>query len=372
MTRVCHLITGLRRDGAQLFLLRLLRELDPDRFQSLVISMSGEGDLGDEIREVAALETLEMTRAGGLLTSGGRLRRIVAKWEPDAVMTWLVHANVFGTLVLGRTIPSVWNIRNTPDPTRSLSQFHRLLRRAERRLSPRPQKIVFNSVAGLSEYERLGYSVGRARVIPNGVDVEAIREVTPDERAEARRRFELSADALVVGRAARYHPKKDFGTFLEAAAELAPSFPAARYLLAGEGVDEANAELRSLIEGLGLGSRVTLLGSLNEMRPFFAACDLVVSSSAWGEGFPNVIAEAMAHGVPCIATDVGDSALLLDDPARIVQPESAPALARATETLLTRPTNALASLGERDRAIIYRSYALPGSVRRYEQLLGAD
>src|SRR5262249_12643237 len=184
--------------------------------------------------------------------------------------------------------------------------------------SRRPSLVICNSHAGRAAHERIGYEPRDWRVIPNGLDTDMFR---PSDQAKVslRRRFALAEGTKTVGILARYHPMKDHETFLRTAAAVCRERRDVHFLAAGRGV-AGNASLLSAIDRLGLTGRVTL--AMEERKPaeFLAGLDVAVLSSAYGEGFPNVVVEAMACGVPCVVTDVGDAARIVEGCGFVARP----------------------------------------------------
>ncbi len=166
----------------------------------------------------------------------------------------------------------------------------------------------------------------------------------------------------VIGMVARVDPQKDHASFLAAAAELVAKRPDVRVLLVGRGT-------RELPLPEALRAATVAVGERADVPRLMRALDLLVSASAYGEGFPNVIGEAMASGVACVATDVGDSALVIGDTGRIVSPRDAPALAAAIDGLLDLPREDLGSLGRRARARIDTHFSLKACQQRYADLI---
>ncbi len=196
------------------------------------------------------------------------------------------------------------------------------------------------------------------------------------EKAFHRIRDELKipADALVVGHVARYHPVKGHRLMLCAAASLVNRMPGVHFLFCGRGVEAEKEELSSLVPP-GLSNNFHLLGLRSDVSALLSAMDVFVSSS-FGEGFSNVLGEAMATAVPCVATDVGDSAMIVSDTGVVVPPRDESALAAGIEKLLHIPVSGRRGLGERARSRIVNNYALETIVDRYsslyEKLLAAE
>ena len=367
--RVCHLITALDVGGAELMLARLVERMDRARFPSTVTSLAAPGPVADRIRAAGVeVTTLDMRRGrpapSALLRLAGRLRAL----RPDVLQTWLYHADLLG-LAAGRLagVPRIlWNVRNSNMRMERYGFLSRRTLDACRLASRHPDGIVVNSRAGYEAHRRIGY---RPRVwyhIPNGIDTALFR---PDAaaRARVRRALGVPPDAPLIGFAARVDPMKDHDTFLRAAALLVRRRPAARFLLAGEGT-QPGGRLDDPVRRAGLGGGLLRLGARADMAAVTAALDVATAASRFGEGFPNVVAEALACGVPCVVTDVGDGAEIVGGAGVVVPPENPERLAAAWADLIDRGPAARRELGSAGRARIAGSYSLARAVRRYERL----
>ncbi len=373
--RVAHVITGLELGGAEMMLFKLLSTMDRAVFEPLVISLIPPGPMGPRIGALGVrVETLDLRR--GLPTAGAvvRLVRLLRAFRPDLIQTWMYHADLLGGLVLplvraGSGRPRlVWNIRQSDLDPRQTRRATRIVARLNAGLSRlAPDRILCCSERAREVHLALGYRHGILSVIPNGFELERFR---PDAQARVTLRDALAipAETPLVGLVARFDPQKDLPTFLRAAAVVRAARPDCRFLLCGPGMDAANPQLMGWMADARLGDAVSLLGPRADTPHVFAALDLLVSASAYGEGFPNVIGEAMACAVPCVVTDVGDSALIVGETGRTVPPRDPPALAAAIGSLLAEGPDALADRGRVARARIAAHYALPLIAARYADL----
>lgn len=364
MPTIVHLITGLEIGGAERMLAHLATRTDRDRFPTTVVSMTGAGKIGPVLAEAGiAVESLGMRR--GVAHPGGlaRLLKILRRRRPQVLQTWLYHADFLGLIArwLGHAPGLLWNIRCSESVDGSA------VRRVLSRFSPMPDAVVVNSLAGQRYHQSLGYRPKRWEHIPNGIDTSELR---PDEEARYRLRGALGIEegTIAIGLPARYHPMKDHATFLAAAARLSQRRPEVLFLLVGTGIEPANRELARAIAGHGLRDRVRLLGECGAMSAVYPALDLATLSSAFGEGWPNVIGEAMACGVPCVATDSGDSAEIIGDSGVVVPPRDPPALAAAWEQVAALGPEGRRSLGAKARERVVRNYDLAAIIGRYEAL----
>jgi glycosyltransferase involved in cell wall biosynthesis len=223
-----------------------------------------------------------------------------------------------------------------------------------------------NSETARSNHIRMGYSDENIQVIYNGIDVSEFKP-NKDAREKIRRELEIDEDELLVGMAARFNPQKDHLNFIRAARIINDRNPDVRFILCGRGVDGNNKQITTWIDENGLKDKISLLGEKRNLASLYNAWDINVLSSC-GESFPNVIAEAMSCGVPCAATDVGDSAMIIGDTGMVVPPGDSASLAGAVLKLL-KNEKLRQSLGKKARERIIDLFSLQNISEQYEKLL---
>jgi glycosyltransferase involved in cell wall biosynthesis len=365
--KVCHLITDLEAGGAERNLVNVVTHADNTRISSEVISLLDPGIMAAELKDAGVPVTSLGMRRGrpslnGLVSLVGHLRRTT----PTILLTWLYHADLLGYLA-SRFTPStrlVWNLRCS-DIARAPDQrplWH--LVRTLALLSSRPDVVVVNSVRGQHFHQEIGYRPKQWMHVANGVDTDRFRP-KPAERAGLRARLGLPAEGHVIGLVARLHPMKDHETFLRAAALFAQQDKDARFVLCGSGCGPDSETMRPLIESLGLSGRVKLLGERTDLDDIYPVFDLLAQSSAYGEGLPNVLIEAMSCGVPCVATDVGDSRKVIGETGIVLPPRDPQALARGWEAFFAEQPR---TLSERARLRILEHYSISRASIDYEAL----
>lgn len=353
-----------------MMLVKLLSGIDRSRFESSVISLSSEPGLAEPIRETGAgLEMLDirpsLSHAASALSG---VTRALRRAKPDLVQTWLYHADLVGGVAaryLG--LPVVWNVRTgTLDPGSVSRRTSAIVRGCAWTSRYVPRVIVSCSRAAVGVHRKLGYA-DKFRVIPNGFDLETF---TPDASARRAVRSELGVDdsTPVIGMVARFHAQKDYPNLLAAAGQLVRTHPHVRFVLCGLGLDAANTHLASLLRANGVENHVILTGLRRDIPRLLNGFDLHTLSSSFGEGFPNAVCEAMATGVPCVVTDVGDSSLIVADTGITVPPRDPSSLAHGWRSLLDLPRQELAGLGTRARQRIASEFSLAAVVTQYESL----
>jgi len=350
---------------------QLLARGDRTRLDQRVISLGGLGALGSDLRAGGiVVDALDMRRGPAGAIDAARLTGWLRRNKPDLVQTWLYHADLIGGLAtrLAGCHHLMWNIRHTDLRPGSDKRSTILVARACAAVSGwLPERIVCNSETALQTHVALGYPRDKFVVIPNGIDA---ARFCPDPKAYAavRRELGVAAETPLIGLVGRFHPQKDHRGFLRAAALLAGRHEGLRFLLCGENVTPDNARLNEWIVEHGLGDRVHLLGVRQDMPRLTAALDVATSSSSHGEAFGNVIVEAMACGVPCVVTDVGDSRSIVGASGRVVAPGAPEALALAWADLLATQFEERAALGATARKRVIERYAIKGVVERYQAL----
>jgi glycosyltransferase involved in cell wall biosynthesis len=366
--RVMHVISGLNQGGAEAMLVRLLRGLDGTAFSQSVVSLTGRGVYGDEV-EACGIPLLTLGMTGFTTAPAGvlALRRAVREQQPDIVQTWLYHADLFGLIAarLGGDAAVAWNVRCSALEPGDVPRSTRWLTHILARLSARPEAVLFNSTAGREAHRLLGYRPRRSEVIPNGFDLDERR---PDAARRADFRDEIGVDesAFVIGMIARAHRMKDQSTFLAAASRLKGMRRGVRFVMVGLDHDWNNRSLVADIDQYGLRDRIHLLGLRQDVPRIMCGLDCLVSTST-SEGFPNVIGEAMACGVPCVSTDAGDSRLIVGDTGWIVPIGDIAGVVGGVSQLMDASHAERQARGERCRRRIIDHFELGQIAGRYAE-----
>ncbi len=295
-----------------------------------------------------------------------RLFRLLKRDRPDVVSTWMYHADVFGGLAARMAgIPVVWGIRNSTLGTSTKFTTSAVVWLAARLSKSVPSRIISCSEEARVVHQQLGYVSDRFRVIPNGFDLGRFSP-SVDARKRVRDELGLGTDALLVGLVARFDPQKNHFGFLAAARRVHEQIASAHFLMAGTGVEPDNVALVRAIDANGLRGAVSLLGRRDDMPQLMASLDVLVSSSSFGEAFPNVLGEAMACEVPCVTTDVGDSSMIVSNTGIVVAPDDVASLAGAVLRLLSMPFDERRKLGQYGRRRIETEFSIQSVVARYE------
>ena len=304
-------------------------------------------------------------RLSRVLEAPRRLAALVEERRPDVVYSANYEPNALAWrgLVRGRT-PVVWGIRGSDQ---ELPFVGRTAARYGRRVAPRVAGAVFNSRAGRDWHLAQGWALAATEVVPNGLDVQRFRP-DPGARRSFREELGLPVDAFVIVLVGRLVEVKDHGLFLAAAAELGSALPDARFVCVGGGRPVDLQRVEGLVRESGLGPRVVLAGDRPDVERAFAAAD-VAACTSHSEGFPNVLGEAMATGLPCVSTDVGDAAWILGDTGRVARDREPRTVAGHWRELHDLGEDGRRSLGAAARRRVVETFSREACARATEDAL---
>lgn len=359
MIQVAICITNLDVGGAETVLLDLLR-LRPDDIEVKVYSLISGGALVGEI-EALGVPVVGLGMRRGIPSIPGLLR-LMREWRrrpPDVVHTWLYHADLVGGLAarLAGIRNVVWHLHNTDLTPGRVRLMTRLVVRACALLSRSiPARVVCCAEVVRTVHIARGYPAGKMIVEPNGVDVERFRPSTGD-RLAVRAELDVPADVPLIGMVARDDPQKGHAVLFDAIRLIQESGRAVRFVLVGRGIDSSNLALAELQRSLAEPATVSMLGERRDVPRLLAALDIVTSSSL-GEALPVSLLEAMACGVPCVFTDVGDSRVVLSDTGFVVAPGDPGSLAAGWARMLDLDGTERLRYGARARERVIANYTI--------------
>lgn len=353
-----------------MMLYRLLQAPELQHFTHEVVSLTDLGVMAERLQQLGIKpQALRMSRLPNPMKVF-RLARLIMAMRPAVVQTWMYHANLLGGIaakIAGDT-RIVWAIHSSRLDPASAPRSTLCTVALGARLSHRiPDRIVAVSRTSRDHHVDAGYDPGKFVVLPNGFDLEQFQ---PDLawRREVRKELDVHQATVLIGLVARMDHVKDHLNFVKAAALLAKRQPHVRFLLCGEGITLANQPLVRAIVEAGMLSRFLLLGRRDDVPRIMNTLDIGTLCSESGEAFPLVIGEAMACGVPCVVTDLGDCAYLVGETGRLVPPRNSEALAQAWEQLVLLGPEGRRHLGLQARQRIEAHFSLPRIAADYASL----
>ena len=325
---IFFLVRSLELGGAERQLVELAVGLHERKENVCVGVFYRRGPLIAELED-SGVKLVDLKKKGRWDVVGFLVRamRAMRRSRPDVVYCMLGGANIVGaaTRLFVPKSKLVWSIRSSNMKLNKYDWLHSVSYFVERSISRMPDLIIANSSSGRDFAVANGFPSQKIQIVPNGIDTERFQS-DGELRTEQRRLWSLHNEDIAVGVLARLDPMKGQETFVRAAMTAVRQRPQLRFLCIGEGPERRRLEL--LVEELGIASKVIFTGTANPVAAL-NALDIVCSSSAFGEGFSNSVAEAMSCGRPCIVTNVGDSAIIVGNCGKIVPPTNPQALAAA-------------------------------------------
>lgn len=335
--KILHLITDLKDGGAEAVLYRLIKCDTQNSHKVICLGNGGKYvSLLEELNAEVEIINLKSIPVG--LCRLLKLRKNIKGFAPDIIQGWMYHGNFFTGLygLIFKDVKIYWGIHHTnlikgidPWTTHFVSWCCA-------KLSHIPNKIICCGDRSRDIHKEYGYSSAKLLVIPNGYDTSKF-SFDLNSYHEMREKFNLPNDTFVLGSVGRYAPQKDHENLLVALSIIKKNATIPfKCLLIGSGLDSRNEEICKRIIELDLKDDILLLGQVDYIEKVMCTLDVHVTSSAFGEAFPNVICEAMLCETVCISTDVGDAEFIISDMGYIVPPsnpiELSMAISKAYET----------------------------------------
>lgn len=366
---ILHVITGLGVGGAERSLHALLSSGLNHSYEHHVVSLTGEGHYGKLLRAAGiGVYALEMEHTWSAPREMVKLLAMIRRLEPDLIQGWMYHGNLAASVAcaIARVRPKlIWSIRTALNDLSVHKRRTQAVIRLGAAASGNPHAIVYNSAAGRQHHELMGYKAANGLVIPNGFD---LNKWKPDAivRERVRDRLGIPATATVVGFVGRFNPVKDIPNFYTALRLSMERNRELHCIVLGRHTDARNPEVACYIRHLP-PQRVHFLGQQKDPENIIPSFDFLCLSSV-AEGFPNVVGETMACGIPCVVTDVGDAALVVGETGMIVPARNSEALSQAIDRMTAFPSQEREALGRAARVRISEKYALSITTDRYNDL----
>lgn len=371
--RVAFLARSLEATGgAEQQLAHIALGLDSRQFDCRVYCFYETGELCHHLRAGGIkIESLHKSSRWDLFRPSSQLHRKLREFRPHVLHSFLGPPNVLAAL-LKPFFPGmrvVWGVRASDMRLENYDWTRRATFRAEVLLSRIPDIIVANAEAGRRHVTAAGFPERRVSVVHNGIDTQRFRSM-PGMRAAIRNELGLKSDAPIIGMIARIDPQKDHDTFLQAARLAVTRKPDLQFLCIGGGDPALMDRLTNLTNLLGLNRNVHWIGERKDIPELINSFDLLTLTSAYGEGFPNAVGEAMACGCPCVVTDVGDCAAIVGNTGFVAERGDAKALSQYWLDYFALPDTRRQEIGRNARQRIETQYSLAAMVKQSEHLYG--
>jgi glycosyltransferase involved in cell wall biosynthesis len=371
---IAVVITGLGVGGAETFLTRLIEQLRCTYRFEVISLLPVSGQIAERLTTLGVeVHSLEMKRGIPSAKAVGRLVGLFRQIKPDLVHTWMYHANIVGGLATKKygSIPVIWCIRHSSLSWRLNKKTTVFTAWLGAILSHFiPSQIVYCAEAARRSHEAAGYANSKTVVIPNGIETTLFQK-DPIVRSRARAQLGVGSEEIVVGTIGRLDPLKGQELFVRASAEVAKARPNVTFVMAGAGIETVGGPVEAWVKVHQIAERVILLGQQPDVPTLLNGIDIYVSPST-SEGFPNVIAEAMATSLAVAATDAGDSAVILGESGYVSPVDDAPALAANVCRIIDMSPADRSALGAKLRIRIEREFDIAVVAQRFSEVFLAS
>ena len=367
--KIVHVISGLNTGGAEMMLFKTLSVCDLPKRNILVVSLGGKGTMGSRIERLGVeVVELNLSRKSPVTISFFKKIIYIKKFKPDIFQGWMYHANIvaFFYALLFRKTRLFYGIRHSLYSVRNEKFLTRVAIYLCKVTSGYCQTVVYNSRKSMLQHVEYGFSVDNQEVIPNGFDVSVFSPSRfTSDRYKIKSTLNIPNDAVVIGVVARYHPMKGYENIFSAIIKVLKKYPDIHIVAIGKEV--TNHRFDYMIDD-EFKEKFHLLGESSEIPTFMSIFDIAVNGSLWGEAFSNAICEAMAMGIPCVVTDIGDSKYIVENCGVVVPPHDVQSLASGILKLLSMSKNERKLLGLNGRTRIVKNFSLDELMKRNEVL----
>jgi len=365
-TKVLHLITCLDSGGAEKILFDFATHSNHEKYEHSVVSLRDLGYYGPLLVE-KGLKVYSLSMKKKAPFQLWELWKILSLEKPNIIHSWLYHANfltIFTYIIGYRNI--IWSIHNTLLPWKTASKLSIILNRISALFSFIPKKIVFCGKKAKEVHLSIGYKKKSSVVIYNGYDLIKFNPHC-EKKPALLEQLSLKKDRIIIGSVGRFDPAKDHQNLLKALGIVKSNQIDFTLLLVGKDMEAENQKLQLWIKQNNLIENVRMLGKRNDVNELYQIMDFLTLSSE-AEAFPNVVAEAMACGIPCVVTEAGDAPIIVGETGFIVPIKNAPSLSQAIITMINMPAVNRKKLGTLARERIEIHFQLEKMVDSYEKL----
>jgi glycosyltransferase involved in cell wall biosynthesis len=365
--KILHIITGLHRGGAEIMLYKLQYGLRNSSFNQSVISFSCETSLSKDIRNLGVpVYSFDIKKDLSSCFKILPILFLIIKIRPNLIQGWMYHGNIVASIskIFLSNILVNWNVRQSLIDISKEKKFTKFIIKLSAFFSSTVDRIVYNSTFSAETHEDIGFNKNKTTIIYNGFDIEKF--IPNSNKEDIRQHYGIDSDKFLVGMIARYHPMKDHTNMINAAIILLNRKTRNyHFMFVGEGVKNIIDEIPEKHQ-----RNFSLVNAVLEVEKILPIFDINVLSS-WNEGFPNVIGEAMACGIPCIATDVGESRYIIGQTGFVVPPKNPESLAEAIDRYFELENEEKNNLSKIARQRVVNTYSLDKICKEYDNLYRA-
>ena len=364
MIKLVLSIRSLDIGGAERQFIELVKHIDKTKFDVTVCTMYG-GVQEDIVKDIPNINYYNLQKKGryDFFDFYKKYKNLLNEINPDVIYSFLGEMNIFSLWCKPQKTKLIWGFRASNMDLKKYGKVSEILFWLQKKLSSRVDKIIANSNASIEFHKSQGFFMDRAIVVYNGIDTNRFKR-DEKKREEFRKKYNLSKNDIAIGIVARIDYMKGYTIFAKSAKNLLEKYENLKLFSIGSGDENIKKECEKILEGFN-DTKFIWLGNQKQVEDFYSGFD-ICSSSSFGEGFSNSIAEAMSSELPCVVTDVGDSKIIVGECGVVVKPNSVEELSNGIEKLLKKD---LKKLGICSRERIVENFSIENMVKKTEKIL---
>lgn len=317
-------IRSLNVGGAERQFIELIKDIDKDKFEVYVCTMYG----GVQENIVNSIENIKYYNLGkngryDIFKFYNNYKNILKTINPDVIYSFKEEMNIFSYFCKPKETKSIWGFRASNMDLSQYGKLSQFLFWLQKKLSSKVDRIIANSNASIIYHKNHGFEMTKSIVIPNGIDINKFKRNSEDRKI-FRTKYELKDSDIAIGIVARIDYMKGYVVFSKAVKKLMEEFSDVYIFSVGSGDEKIKKECENILDTFN-NIRFKWLGNQSNVEKIYSGFD-IFSSSSFGEGFSNSIAEAMSCELPCVVTNVGDSAYIVDKYGIVVEPNNVESL----------------------------------------------
>lgn len=358
-------IRSLNVGGAERQFIELIKNIDKDKFDVYVCTMYG-GVQENIVNSIKNIRYFNLDKKGryDIFKFYINYKKLLKIINPDVIYSFKEEMNIFSYFCKPQKTKSIWGFRASNMDLSQYGKLSQLLFWLQKKFSSRVDMIVANSNASIHYHKKHRFYMSKSIVIPNGIDINKFMRNSKD-RENFRSEYKLKDSDIAVGIVSRIDYMKGYIVFSKAVKKLMEEFDNIYVFSVGGGDEKIKNECEEIL-GQFNNTRFKWLGNQSNVEKIYSGFDISSSSSSFGEGFSNSIAEAMSCELPCVVTDIGDSAYIVDNYGIVVEPNNIESLYDGLKRMIQSDYK---NLGILSRKRIKENFSTEKMVRKTENLI---
>jgi len=356
-------IRSLDIGGAERQFIELVENIDKNKFNVLVCTMYG-GVQENIIKNIPNIKYVNLEKKGryDFVNFYKKYKRVLKDFQPDVIYSFLGEMNLFSYWCKPKDTKIIWGFRASNMDLEKYGKVPQIMFWLQKYYSKKVDKIIANSYASIEFHKQNGFDMSKSLVIHNGIDTNKFKRFN-DKREEFRKKHDLKETDIAIGIVARIDYMKGYIVFVKTIKKLLEKFDNIKVFAVGDGDEKIKKECEDIL-GKFNNNRFIWFGNQKNIENIYSGFDIVSSSSSFGEGFSNSIAEAMSCEIPCVVTDVGDSKIIVGDTGIVVEPNNVEQLYQGLETIIKKDYK---ELGKKARKRVEENFSIEKMVEKTEE-----